>query len=208
MKVFGIGLNKTGTTTLGIVFELFGYKHAGNNLDLTRAAKKGDLAMVYEYVEDYDSFEDWPYPLIYQQLDTKFPGSKFILTTRKDSKKWVQSLKIHSLITGPTEYRELVYGFSMPQGREIEHIKFYEDHNQKARQYFQNREKDFLEVCWEKGSGWEELCKFLSKDKPTIPFPHANKSPNQSIILRLRASQILKLKNKQIKSIFSRYKLS
>jgi hypothetical protein len=45
-----------------------------------------------------------------------------------------------------------------------------------VREYFRGRDSDFMEVCWEMGTGWEELCAFLKCDVPGGPVPHANKS--------------------------------
>jgi hypothetical protein len=49
-----------------------------------------------------------------------------------------------------------------------------------------------LEICWEKGHGWKELCAFLGKDIPKIALPHENKS--SSIKSRFKAIYA-KLKN-------------
>jgi hypothetical protein len=176
MKVFGIGLNKTGTTTLGDCLRLFGYRHASSNLELTRLAGRGDIEPVLRYAEDFDSFEDWPWPLVYRELDARFPGSKFILTVRRSSDAWLQSLKKHALLTGPTEFRRIAYGFDQPDGHEAAHLAYYETHNRQVRDYFAARPGDFREMCWERGDGWSSLCKFLGHPIPNQPFPHANRS--------------------------------
>lgn len=174
MKVFGIGLNKTGTTTLGKCFTHFGYKHQSFDLGLMKHVSRGELEPVFDFVDEYDSFEDWPWPLIYEELDDHYPNSKFILTTRKDSSTWFESLRRHSERTGPTEFRKIAYGYEMPHGHESDHIEVYERHNGEVRDYFSDS-NDLLEVCWETGSGWKELCNFLNETEPDIPFPHANK---------------------------------
>lgn len=179
MKIFGIGLNKTGTTTLGICLETLGYEVMGCDLELTRYAIQGHLQPIFSVADRYDGFQDWPWPLIYKNLDKHYPDSKFILTIRSDSETWFRSLRRHANRTGATEYRKLVYGHEMPQGNKEHHIKRYVDHNQKVREYFKERENDFLEVCWETGTGWQELCAFLGHEIPEMPVPHANKSPNR-----------------------------
>ena len=174
MKVFGIGLNKTGTKTLRLCFEHFGFRHTSVNRELTHCVDRGELERVFEFAERYDSFEDWPWPLIYRQLDARFPGSKFILTTRESADKWLRSLKRHAPLTRTTECRQIAYGYPMPHGHEVEHRAIYEHHNRAVREYFRHRRGDFLEVCWEAGDGWKELCGFLGQEIPDIPFPHAN----------------------------------
>jgi len=176
MKVFGIGMNKTGTTTLEKCLSRLGFHHHSFDLELTQAVDEGNLDPVFEVADAYDSFEDWPWPLIYEELDERYPDAKFILTTRKDSATWIDSLKRHADRTGPTEFRDIVYGYPMPHEREAEHVQIYEEHNAEVRAYFDDRD-DFLEVCWEEKAEWEELCRFLNVPVPDKPFPHANKSP-------------------------------
>lgn len=176
VKVFGIGLNKTGTTTLAQCLQHFGYRHATSNLELTRLVERNDIEPVLRFAEAYDSFEDWPWPLIYRQLDERFPGSKFILTTRKSGDVWLGSLKKHALLTGPTEFRRIAYGYPSPDGRDAEHLARYQQHNDEVRRYFSDRPQDFLEVCWETGSGWTELAGFLGHAVPDAPLPHSNRS--------------------------------
>lgn len=184
MKVFGIGLNKTGTTTLKVCLEKIGYKVKGCDLELTRCATKSNLESIYETVRQYDGFQDWPWPLVYEEIDQRYPNSKFILTTRSDSETWFQSLKKHANRTGPTEYRKLVYGHEMPHGRKEHHIEIYKRHNEEVLNYFKGRDDDLLTVCWETGTGWEELCGFLDADIPDVPLPHAKKSPDRKSYLQ------------------------
>lgn len=197
-KVFGIGYNKTGTTTLALCLQHFGYRHKSSDLELTRLVGRGEIEPVLEHAESYDSFEDWPWPLIYRELDARFPGSLFILTVRRSSEVWLRSLKRHALLTGPTEFREIAYGHALPAGHEAEHIARYEEHNREVRAYFGSRPHQFLEVCWETGSGWEDLARFLGHPVPDLPLPHANRSDR-------KRKRLLKARLKQAASrLFSR----
>ena len=73
LKVIGIGLNKTGTTTLAKGLHVLGYqKHVSVRGDLLAKYKNGDLEEIFEVVEENESFEDWPWPLMYKEL---FSGS-------------------------------------------------------------------------------------------------------------------------------------
>lgn len=181
IKIFGIGLEKTGTTTLQHCLKYLGYSNEGCGLKLLRQIKEGDFTETFSIVDRYDSFADWPWPLIYQELDKRYPHAKFILTTRKDSSTWLNSLKkFVKQRKGSPESRKLIYGYEMPFGHEQEYIAFYKGHNQQVREYFIARSDDFLEVCWETGSDWRQLCDFLGKEIPDIAFPHANKTPSTS----------------------------
>ncbi len=137
---------------------------------------RNDLTDVFRTVARFDSFEDWPFPLIYREIDERYPNSKFILTVRKDKLTWLESLKKHSLRTRPLRHsRELAFGFHYPFGHEREHIDIYENHNAEVVEYFRARPRDLLVLCWEKGDGWSELCEFLGHEVPDLPLPHANR---------------------------------
>jgi len=175
MKVFGVGLNKTGTTTLGECLAHWGFRHISCSEAAFNLWREGNIAGLIEMAANFDSFEDWPWPLVYRELDAAFPGSKFILTTRGTPDIWFRSLCNHAVKTGPTEFRKAIYGEYMPHGHKKTHVALYEAHNQGVLDYFKGRTGDFIEVSWEKGDGWEILGNFLNLPVPNIQFPHANK---------------------------------
>ncbi len=175
-KVVGIGLNKTGTSTLGVCLRHWGLKHTSYSVDAFNLWRERNYEGLLEHISHYESFEDWPWPLVYREVDQTFPGSKFILTRRKDAETWFGSLRKHAELTGPTKFRKVIYGYAMPHEHKEEHIQFYERHLQEVRDYFRARPDDLLEVCWEEGGGWTELSQFLGFERPDIPFPHANKA--------------------------------
>lgn len=175
MKIIGIGLNKTGTKSLGYCMQHWGFSHVSCSEEAFKLWCNSDFEKLLSWVEIYDSFEDWPWPLFYQRIDRNFPGSKFILTKRKNPETWFESLCAHADRTGPTVYRKYVYGNEMPHAYKEHHIKFYLDHLYSCREYFKNRPRDYLEVCWEDGDGWEELSRFLGLPLPLVAFPHENR---------------------------------
>ncbi len=179
MKIFGIGLNKTGTTTLGRCFEILGFSHlAGSSTLLESAIAKKDLSKVYGEIEKYDSFEDLPFCLIYKDLDKRFPNSKFILTIRKNSKIWLNSFRKHcdrGAPAGCPRNRLLAYGYESTRGHEKEFIKIYEQHIKDVKTYFANKPNKLLVCCWEEDDGWKPLCDFLDRPIPTMALPWRNK---------------------------------
>lgn len=62
-KVFGIGLNKTGTTTLGTCLEGLGHDHVSCRPDLLADWRAGRKDAVFAVTDAHQSFEDWPWPL-------------------------------------------------------------------------------------------------------------------------------------------------
>lgn len=177
LKIFGVGLNKTGTKTLGACMQTLGFRNKSFDLDLLIDYSSGRFDNIDKIVENHDSFEDWPWPLMVKKFDMEHPEAKFILTLRKDPETWFSSLCKHAELTGPTQARKIVYGYEMPHGHKNEHIEYYLNHQQEIVNYFKNRENKLLIVSWERGDGWIELCKFLGQISiPSLSFPHKNKS--------------------------------
>ena len=177
VKVFGVGLNKTGTTSLRLCGDMLGFRSIGCRSDLLEdLIVRCDVTRLAQVANEHEFFADWPWPLAYRCLDEMFPGSKFILTTRVTEDAWLTSLKRHSMHTHPFHNcRKLAYGYHFPHMHPDEHIEFYRRHNANVRGFFQNRQDQFLEVCWETGHGWHELCAFLHMPAPNFPFPYANR---------------------------------
>lgn len=188
MKVFGIGLNKTGTTTLATCLQALGFRHSSCDPGLLKQVAMGELESLFAVVEAHDSFEDWPYPLVFEALDQRFPGSRFILTRRSSADRWLASLSAHALRTDPfigTRCRSLAYGYPYPQLNPQAHLQLYTQHLDRVRAYFRDRPQDLLEVCWEDQDGWASLCGFLGLPVPEATFPHANaRWPGQPTTLR------------------------
>lgn len=188
-KIFGIGWAKTGTTTLGKCFGILGFNHQTQDLGLVNDLKQGDLSRIMAVVEKKDTFEDWPWIILYKELDKAFPGSRFILTKR-DPEKWLCSYRNMVEKQGTAsekinEIRTILYGLPFPDVSESQLIERYQRHNAEVTDHFRNRHKDLLVVDWEQGAGWKELCVFLGKNIPQDPFPHANKGTyNQNELSR------------------------
>jgi len=177
-RVFGVGWHKTGTTTLFACLEQLGYDVQEGSLPLLEWTRTGRVDEVLAIAERFQGLVDWPWPLLFRQLDERFPGSKFVLTLRKDSAVWLKSLLAHAQRTGPTRFRELVYGQASPAGHEEAHVRAYQNHNREVLEYFKDRPDDLLVVCWEDGDGWDELTGFLGHEAPDVAFPHLNRRPS------------------------------
>lgn len=128
-----------------------------------------------ELAKDYDAVQDMPWPLMYRELDTAFPGSKFIFTAR-DPDAWYQSMVKH-FGSKPSVVRQLTYGedHPFPEGDEEHYKSVYIDFEKEVLEYFSGRPDDFLVMNLERGDGWAELGAFLRlKDIPQGPFEHSN----------------------------------
>lgn len=176
-KVFCIGFHKTGTTSLGAALANLGYRVAGAAGISDPNIEKNVLPMAYDLVEKYDAFQDNPWPIIFKELDAKYPGNKFILTVR-NSESWIKS-QVNHFGRNETPMRRWIYGVGCPEGNEAIYVKRFENHVEEVRRYFQDRPEDLLVLDLAKGDAWENLCPFLGVDNPGIEFPHANKADSR-----------------------------
>lgn len=173
-KIFGIGLGRSGTTSLAHALTVLGYKTL-------------HFPQSMEQIDRHEASDDLTVASRFKELDQKYPGSKFILTVRElDS--WVSSCLWHYQknwggLTRPEPAKSFcmesglkIYGAGV--GRNIQPIDLVTGsarHLQDVMLYFRGREKDLLVLDIVGGDGWERLCKFLDKPTPNSPFPNSNK---------------------------------
>jgi hypothetical protein len=173
-KVFCIGFHKTGTKTLEAALRTLGYRVTGPNGTEDPDISRNVYAMAFDLVPRFDAFRDNPWPILYRELDDRYPGSKFVLTLRS-SQAWIAS-QIRHFGTDETPMRRWIYGVGCPKGNEETYIRRYEAHNAAALAYFAHRPNDLLVMDLTAGDGWEKLCGFLGRQAPAAPFPHVNRA--------------------------------
>jgi hypothetical protein len=169
-KVFGLGLSKTGTSSLTDALTLLGLRAVHYPHDLAVA-------------NDVDALTDIPVAPHYAELDRAWPGSRFILT-RREKTSWLRSIEMHwrlmlqwweAATPDLRRYHERValsaYG-TLTFDRE-HFSRVYNEHERDVRDYFRGRaELLVMDLCG--GEGWSRLCPFLGLPEPRVPFPHAN----------------------------------
>lgn len=164
-KVFCIGFPKTGTTSLSQALSILGYRA----LDWPRAHLEPKKGWIHYFKKsNFDAFSDSPLSILgfFKELDKAFPGSKFILTTRKPE----------SLIKSWENYfSKAPWGIENEEDKNII-IKQYNDHKKDVIEYFKGKPSQLLIFNSIDGDGWEKLCKFLEKPVPDVPFPHKRKA--------------------------------
>jgi 3'-phosphoadenosine 5'-phosphosulfate (PAPS) 3'-phosphatase len=176
-KVFGIGLSKTGTSSLAQALQILGFKTL-DNMGASRYVA-GDLSSIeMQTIEAHEALTDTPIPSFYRELDARFPNSKFILTVR-DREGWSKScMKQFSrrFAEGQSESNkrlfEDLYGTNV-----FDAAKFasgYDRFVAGVGEHFKDRPADLLMLDVAAGEGWEKLCPFLGKPVPDTPFPKAN----------------------------------
>jgi hypothetical protein len=170
-KVFGIGFHKTGTTSLRDALRLLGYRVTGPNA--VHEQQLADLSSwAAELAEHYDGFQDDPWPLLFREMDQRFPGSKFVLTVRNPD-DWYKSVLRH-FGDKNTFMRKFIYGIGHPRHNEHVYKTRVQAHNRDVMDYFASRPNDLLVMDLTNGDGWDKLCPFLGHRAPQARFPHAN----------------------------------
>ena len=86
----------------------------------------------------------------------------------------MKSQRHHIKKYGP---HKAIYGDMTAKEAPAKYCAFYEKHLVEVRSYFAGTER-LLEVCWDEGDGWEQLCPFLDRPVPDVAFPHSNATPS------------------------------
>ena len=181
-KVFGLGLSKTGTSSLAEALNCLGIKsiHYPHDERTRQQLWAGDYRL--DVLQEYRGITDITVAPYFAQLDRAWPDSKFILTVR-DKDSWLRSAELHWRLmtegwdTKP-EFRRFteficaaVYG-SVAFSRE--RFSYASDtHVRNVIHYFRDRPEDLLILNICSGEGWDKLCSFLGVAVPNEPFPHA-----------------------------------
>lgn len=171
-KIFCIGFHKTGTTSLRDALRILGYSVTGPNGNKDPDIESNVMELISELVDQFDAFQDNPWPILYKELDKKYPLSRFILTLR-DEKSWMKSQLSH-FGSEETPMRRWIYGVGCPEGNEQVYTDRFRAHYREVIEYFEGRSDDLLVLNLAEGDGWQKLCPFLGKKIPKDPFPHSN----------------------------------
>lgn len=185
-KIFCIGHQKTGTSSLGLALQKLGMRSvrlsfavnemirgsAPRNLNLPWIAPAEQTEAIWASVRataaGADAIYDSPAAYFVERLDREFPGSKFVMTMRQPE-KWLESYKKFFPDRNGRLHRWM-YGVPNLLGNEEKFLKVYRERNEAIFKYFANRPKDLLVMDLSAGDGWFELISFLGKDfMPKFP---------------------------------------
>ncbi len=193
MKVFGIGLSRTGTMSLSDALNRMGIRsvHFPHDPATQREVREfiagGEQVPFATILAHVDAITDTPATLAFKALDRAHPQSKFILTVREEE-EWLESCRgfWHSVIQPQREaeprpsvsvYAGLVnraiYGTEEFQPERFRLAK--QEFEARVLRHFSGRADHLLvlDICG--GQGWEELNRFLGRPIPAAPFPHSHR---------------------------------
>lgn len=201
-KIFGIGWEKTGTTSLEAFFKELGFTlgDQANGALLLRDWALRNFDPIVDLARSAQFFQDIPFslPFTYTVMDREFPGAKFILSIRSDTDEWYTSVTRFltnlfgkgvlptedDLITHPVPY----IGWAFESTRLIdknsevqildktEAIRQYENHNASVVEYFRHRPESLLVVNLADRDAAEKVMTFVGLPYDGRPMPHLNKS--------------------------------
>ena len=184
-RVFGIGMQRTGTSSLHEAFQTLGFDSMHwPSADWAQAVwqetnkwgRSGTLERSYAACDN-------PIPSLYQKLDKAYPGSKFVLTVR-DENDWLASVEKFWTYEGNHQrwvwdvdkfthrMHSIIYG-QPTFDREVFRAR-YRKHNAEVMEYFDGR-ADLLRMDVAPDTPMDDLCGFLGVPPTGRKFPHSNK---------------------------------
>lgn len=182
--IVGLGLSRTGTTSLGEALRILGIPtvHYPHDEELYDELTSGTYQL--SILNHFQAIVDISVAPFYPQLDRVYSESKFILTVR-DQEEWLHSLERHwprmqARMEQDEQFERFtrficacVYGSWEFSADRFKYV--YERHVANVQGYFEGRSDDLLilDICG--GDGWEPLCSFFDLPVPSRSFPHANR---------------------------------
>lgn len=171
-KVFGLGLARTGTTSMHEAMGVLGLVSAPDSVPLLDGVH-------LDFLRAHDAFFDNPIPFRYRELDAICPESKWIVTQRPID-DWIASMAWLfgpglARLDGPTRrigdrvHRQL-YGSAHFDERRLRAI--YDRHYSELAGWINGRDHVWLDI--DDGIGWAPICDLLGKPVPDVDFPHSN----------------------------------
>ena len=115
-----------------------GWKVAGCQFIQHHNLRSQVLELAFRFIESnsFNAFQDNPWPIIFKDLDVRYPGSKFVVTTRNVD-DWYES-NLNHFGDQTTPMREFIYGegCGSPMGNELAYKRRFKSHYSSVEQYF------------------------------------------------------------------------
>ncbi len=180
--VFGIGLSKTGTTSLSDALGLLGYR-AFHLPPIAKAGPGGRIVMDWPWwVYRFDALTDLTVAVLYRELADTFPKAQFIYTHRAMD-PWLDSCRRHftpalaqlRVDQGQAYLNDLCDAFYGSHVFDAARYRAaYEAHDAAVHAFFASR-RPLLKIDVTAGDGWQQVCPFLGVATPDAAFPVSNR---------------------------------
>jgi hypothetical protein len=172
-KVFGVGLGRTGISTLAWMLKNLGINTGHYIVDPTTYSR-------------YDAIVDVPTYLYTLSINARWPNALYICTTR-EVESWLESMRIHMDVVNhaglPDRDRLAImasYGCLLYDEKKLRVM--YDAHQSFIKWFGKTFAYDrmlLIDICDKNVSDeekWKSLCTFLGKDTVKLSIPQLNKS--------------------------------
>lgn len=196
-KIFCVGFNKTGTTSLAKALAregiLVGNQRQAEKLLPHYLAR--DFDPIVDYCQSARAFQDFPFsaPETFVHLDRAFPQAKFILTIRNSSRTWLRShlnfirhrlgenadletLKQSDYVWKSWSYdvHQDIFGRGVQIDDHEAKIRAYETHNAQVQAHFAFRPDQLLVIDLAQKDAFKAFQDFLQLTTKHQAFPWEN----------------------------------
>jgi len=182
-KIFGIGLPRTGTTSLIEAFKQHGITARHCPIELW-----ADSA--HPMLSEARAFADTPIPALYPKLDAQFPGSRFILTTR-DRESWLESIQWLCRYRKRLWMRNQLLDdydlafFGAKSFDKDRYIMVWERFHSEVQRYFEDRPESLLTLNLAEELDTSRLLQFIGSSSLAAPWPRSNRTRTPSWLQEL-----------------------
>jgi len=179
-RVFCIGFQKTGTSSLERALIILGYKvvntkywHRYMWIKNLHKPKSRENLLRSLFDSKFDAAADNPFPMCFRELDRLYPDAKFVLSVREES-NWIKSAQNH-FHKNPTPMLDYVYCKykTDPIVDEELWINTYRQHNKDVLAHFKDQ-PDRLLIMKTEEFDFESLAIFLDRPLNVKEFPRVN----------------------------------
>lgn len=204
-KIFVVGLSRTGTTSLHLALVVLGRPSVHYPSSAVVRWMYGKFER--DELSDFEACSDIPVAIYFRELDRRYPGSKFILTTR-DERSWLDSTRAWWANTPPSDrstlLRDMVRlaAYGSATYCEDRFLRRYREHLSQVREYFSGRAPSLLELDVAAEDKWRKLSRFLDVPEPVIKYPHA-RSPRLGEFRVVRREDLIEKREKLLIALTS-----
>ena len=186
MKIFGIGLSRTGTKSLTKALHMLGYSVNHFPRDNTTTIEMEDYINTGNFkldiVDEFDAIIDMTPVVMFDGIFNKYPDAKYILTVRNPV-DWYSSMEglyeryLNKLITNNpnsplgkyiSNAHKFIYGNKYIHKS---YINIFNAYNQQKIDFFKDKQEQFLVLNICEGDSWEKICNFLGHEVIDKEFP-------------------------------------
>ncbi len=186
MKIFGVGLGKTGTVSVHQACVRLGLRSCHDYKKCVQIAQKIKQGSRPEAVKHFDCFFDGPFNIAIKEIDAMYgPENVRYIYTYRSFNSWMTSRITHALYN---------WEFGDPNNEGLVRIdtdqwaEIYDKHAETAKHFPMERT---LVLDRRDKYNWKNLCHFLAIDKPNRlpPFPSSNSSVSRLTQLLAKKAQ-------------------